>query len=75
MNKHDRDNLQFLLSADKKTMDSWYQTVGEDDVEYALELLQLYRTELELREFEIIDTEAEQDLSQAQAVLSRFTSK
>ena len=75
MNKHDRDNLQFLLSADKKTMESWYQTVGEDDVEYALELLQLYRTELELREFEIIDTEAEQDLSQAQSVLSRFTLK
>ena len=75
MNNHDRDNLQFLLSADKKTMESWYQTVSEDDVEYALELLQLYRTELALREFEIIDTEAEQDLSQAQAVLSRFTLK
>lgn len=73
MNKHDRDNLQFLLSADKSTMDQWYQTVSEDDVEYALELLQLYRTELELREFDLIDAEAEQDLSQAQSVLSRFT--
>jgi hypothetical protein len=54
-------------------MDQWYQTVSEDDVEYALELLQLYRTELELREFDLIDAEAEQDLSQAQSVLSRFT--
>jgi hypothetical protein len=73
VNKHDRDNLQFLLSADKSTMDQWYQTVSEDDVEYALELLQLHRTELELRELEIIDTEAETDLSGAQSVLSRFT--
>jgi hypothetical protein len=75
MNEHDRDNLRFLLSADKSTMDQWYQTVSEDDVEYALELLQVHRTELELREFDLIDAEAEQDLSQAQAVLSRFTSK
>jgi hypothetical protein len=73
VNKHDRDNLQFLLSADKNTMDQWYQTVSEDDVEYALELLQLHRTELELRELEIIDTEAETDLSDAHSVLTRFT--
>jgi hypothetical protein len=73
VNKHDRDNLQFLLSADKSTMDQWYQTVSEDDVEYALELLQLHRTELELRELEIIDTEAETDLSDAHSVLTRFT--
>jgi hypothetical protein len=73
VNKHDRDNLQFLLSADKKTMDSWYRTVSEYDVEYALELLQLYRTELELRELEIIDTEAGSDMSEAHSVLTRFT--
>lgn len=73
MNKHDQDNLQFLLSADESTMESWYRSVSEDDIKYAMELLQMHRSELELREFDLIDAEAEQDLSEAQAVLSRFT--
>ena len=73
MNKHDQDNLQFLLSADESTMESWYRSVSEDDLKYAMELLQMHRSELELREFDLIDAEAKQDLSEAQAVLSRFT--
>lgn len=73
MNKHDQDNLNFLLAADKTTLDQWYQTVSQDDVEYALELLQMHRSELELRELELTDLEAEEDLSQAQSVLARFT--
>ena len=73
MNTYDQKNLEFLLSADNTTLDQWYQTVSQDDVEYALELLQMHRSEIELRDLEITDSEAEEDLSQARAVLARFT--
>lgn len=72
MNKHDRDNLNFLLSADEQTMENWYRTVSQDDVAYALELLQAHKTELIMRELECIDVEAEEDLAQAQEVLARY---
>jgi len=72
MNAHDRGNLEFLLSADKATMDQWYQTATADDLAYAQELLQMARSELELRALEVIDAEADEDVSDAQAVLARF---
>lgn len=39
MNKHDRKNLEFLLNADRDTLRDWYDSVDEDDHEYAMELL------------------------------------
>ena len=72
MNARDRGNLEFLLNADKKTMAEWYKTATEDDMEYANELLRTARTELELKLLETLDSEAEDDLSDAQAVLARF---
>jgi hypothetical protein len=73
MNEHDRKNLEFLLGADQDTMQDWYSKVSEDDVEYALELLQLANTELMLKEIELEETQQDLDLSQAQALLSQFT--
>jgi hypothetical protein len=55
MNKHDRDNLNFLLTASKKTLNNWYASVDEDDIQYAFELLQMAKTELLLKELEFID--------------------
>ena len=72
MNDWDRDNLNFLLKASKKTLDEWHFYADEDDYKYALELLQAARTELALKELAIIDTEAVEDLSDAQAVLAGF---
>lgn len=44
MNKHDRDNLMFLLAnANTETFDNWLNSISEDDLEYALELLLEYR--------------------------------
>lgn len=72
MNAHDRDNLNFLLTAGPKVMQEWHQQASEDDYNYAMELLAQAMTELALQELELLDQEAEQDLSQARAVLSRF---
>lgn len=73
MNDWDRDNLNFLLNASKETLEEWHFYADEDDYRYALELLNEARNELALRELELIDSEAVEDVSDAQAVLARFT--
>lgn len=55
MNKHDKDNLNFLLTASKETLNDWYASVSEDDIHYAFELLQMAKTELMLKELEFMD--------------------
>jgi hypothetical protein len=75
MDQHDRDNLHFLLTADESTMQDWYSRVSQDDIDYALELLQMAGAELAVKEMELAEADEIMDLSQAQAVLSRFTSQ
>lgn len=49
MTDYDRDNLYFLLNADEETLKDWYNTVDEDDIEYASELMTEYSKELRVR--------------------------
>jgi len=49
MTDYDRDNLFFLLNADEETLKDWYNTVDEDDIEYASELMAEYSKELRVR--------------------------
>jgi hypothetical protein len=72
MNDWDRDNLNFLLNADRETMEDWYHMATEDDFKYATELFRRARTELAMQELALVDSEAVEDLDQAQAVLARF---
>jgi hypothetical protein len=72
MNNWDRDNLNFLLNADKETLEEWHFYADADDYKYAMELLQTARTELALKELAIIDDEAVGDLSEAQSILAGF---
>ena len=72
MNQWDRDNLNFLINADRDTMEDWYQHATPDDYKYALELLAQAKTELLIQEQELMDQEAGEDLSQAAAVLAKF---
>ena len=74
MNSFDRENLNFLLTASKKDMDEWYHYATEDDMDYAIELIRAARTELELQELELIDSEVgDNDLTEARTVLAKFT--
>lgn len=76
MNKHDRDNLNFLLTVDEATFQEFLETVSMDDIDYAIELIQTHRAELVAQELaleESVDDEFGLDLSEAQAVLSKFT--
>lgn len=46
MNTHDRNNLKFLLSLTDEAFVEFAQSVSQDDIDYALELLIAYRNEL-----------------------------
>ena len=46
MNKHDRSNLEFLLSLDASAFEKWYDTVEQDDLDYAQELMAMAAEEL-----------------------------
>ena len=72
MNNWDRDNLNFLLNADRQTLEEWHFYADADDYKYALELLQTARNELAMKELALIDDEAVEDLSQAQGILRGF---
>ena len=72
MNNWDRDNLNFLMNASKETLEEWHHYADANDYKYALELLQAARTELAMQELALVDTEAVEDITEAQAVLARF---
>lgn len=72
MNDWDRNNLNFLLNADARTMKQWHQHATPDDYTYALELMQSAVTELLIQELDVIDHEAEENCSDAVAVLNQF---
>jgi hypothetical protein len=72
MNNWDRDNLNFLMNASKETLEEWHFYADADDYKYALELLQAARTELAMQELALVDDQAVEDITEAQAVLARF---
>ena len=75
MDKWDRDNLEFLLSVDEATFDDFMAQSSEDDIQYAIELIQTHKAELLARQLELEDALNEEegiDLSAAQSVLARF---
>jgi len=46
LNKHDRDNLEFLLSLDRDEFDKWHAAMDQDDLDYAQELMAMAAEEL-----------------------------
>ncbi|MEY4331955.1 MAG: hypothetical protein RLZZ196_693 [Bacteroidota bacterium] len=47
MQKHDVENLKFLLSLSSASLKDWYDQASTDDIEYATELLNSYEHELD----------------------------
>lgn len=70
MNQHDKDNLQFLLTATPEVLKDWYDSVDRDDHEYALELIRLHTAEIIVYNMEQKDDVT--DLSEAQKVLAKY---
>jgi hypothetical protein len=73
MNKHDKENLRFLLSLSNKEICAWYETITEDEAEYALEILKQANLELAMQLASLHDVV--EDVTDAKIVLNRFTLK
>jgi hypothetical protein len=75
MNEHDRQNLNFLLTASPTVIADWFTKVDDDDIAYAQELLAM--AALELKE-QALALRIEAELSimdrfeQAQAVIGKI---
>lgn len=46
MNDHDKQNLNFLLTASPEVIADWFTKVDQDDIDYAHELLAMAAEEL-----------------------------
>ncbi len=75
MNNWDRNNLNYLMSLSEEEFEEFLATMPDDDIEYAIELIQTRRAEnlVELEELrDIVFKEDGMDLTQAQTLLARF---
>lgn len=77
MNEHDFQNLRFILLADDDVLADWYETIDDDDREYALELLEAacMKDVIEILEEkeQIMLEEGSFELTEAKEYLSKFT--
>lgn len=73
MNDYDQKNLRFLLSRSPEQLRDWYNSVGDDDLLYAWQLMERYGQFLELEmQCQAIEQqlEAMPVLTEAQAVIA-----
>jgi hypothetical protein len=72
MNNWDKENLNFILNSTDADMDDFLSWASDEDLAYALELIQTAKAELAVQEIEMLEADAVYDTSQAQALLKRF---
>lgn len=73
MNDWDKDNLHFLLTVDSEVFEDWLNQADEDDVAYAIELLQQAKTDLIVEKIEYLDNVL--DVSDAKDILKKIRDK
>jgi hypothetical protein len=73
MNDWDKNNYNFIMSLSPEEFDKWASGLEQDDVDYAIELIQQARQELSMLEAELVDNV--EDLAEARNVLKQFTLK
>jgi len=72
MNNWDKGNLDFILNSTDEDMEDFLSWASDEDLAYALELIQLAKNELVVQEIEMLEARADDDTSQARAILQRF---
>lgn len=74
MTERDKENLDFLLNVSEKTFVRWLFQADEDDIEYALELIQQHNKNIITKEILLRDekNDSEIDTTQAKQILKRF---
>lgn len=74
MNDWDQNNLNFLMSLSPEELEQFMNDSDDDDLAYALELVQREKSAVLSKMEELIDIVANDnmDLSEAQSVLAKF---
>jgi hypothetical protein len=72
MNNWDKENLNFILNSDDADMEDFLSWASDEDLAYALELIQLAKAELAVEEILMLELDENPDTSQAQMILERF---
>jgi hypothetical protein len=72
MNPWDKDNLIFLLTADRKDYEAWLDQATLEEVCYALKLMDLHKTELRVEKMEWTESDENLDCTEALAVINRI---
>lgn len=73
MNEHDRNNLRYIMSLNDFDFDSWAMELSNDDISYAIEIIQQARLDLIEQEEKLLDEiAAENNFAEANAVLQKF---
>ena len=72
MNDWDRGNLDFILNSSDADLEDFYSWASDEDLMYALQLIQLAKAELAVKEILMLEADTDLDTSQAQAILERF---
>jgi len=72
MNEWDRDNLDFIMNCSEDGFDEWLDQADNDDINYALSLIRLAKTELMVQEMELTDNIS--NFSEANKLIERIKS-
>lgn len=72
MNPYDQDQLNFIMSLSDQEFDAWAMSLPNDDIKYAIELIQAARLLNIIQEQELLDALEDSDLAEANAVLKKF---
>ena len=72
MNKKDRDNLNYIMSLDDEHFDAWLDSVEQDDIDYAMELIRQARSEYLLEEMELMEQTDSGNFTQAKHLIDKI---
>jgi hypothetical protein len=72
MNEWDRDNLDFIMNCSEDGFDEWLDQADNDDINYALSLIRLAKTEMMVQEMELTDDIS--NFSEANKLIERIKS-
>lgn len=72
MNDYDRSQFDFIMGLSDEEFDKWALSIPDDDIQYAIELIQQARLELTMIEHDLLDNLEQSDLTEARAVLQKF---
>ncbi len=75
MNQNDLNNLEFIMSLNVDSIKQWWDSISDDDREYAMELLEYQKRILVEKKTNIcLDVEIT-DVTQAKQLLSKWYTK